>query len=380
MSLVQDAYFKLKNVIEEVNTLLATYTGGEGQALSPEHGNVCFASSLFGFSFTLEQFARIYSDTYGGFDPKEFALRLWGDFWFDASTRKFKKTAPSGGGSRAFVHFLLEPLYKMFSQAVGEEPKQLRESMEALGISKSQKVFHKDVKPLTRSIMSAFFGHHTGLVDMVSQHLPSPAKATELFVETNYTGEQISEVAEEMKKCSPDGPMALQIVKLYHKPDCASFDAFGRVVSGTIRVGDTVSVLGEGYTLEDDEDMTVQTVSNLWFYQGRYRVPIDKASAGETLALLRFSRDAPEIRVLWDSPTFLITMLPVFSFISENLKCPSPQVCAHIRWSVRVRVFSVFHVWDLCVRAFVFSCMHVHVCCCVSIKMCRCARKCMFPS
>lgn len=29
-------------------------------------------------------------------------------------------------------------------------------------------------------------------------------------------------------------------MKLYHKPDCVSFDSFGRVMSGTLRVGDTV--------------------------------------------------------------------------------------------------------------------------------------------
>ena len=58
------------------------------------------------------------------------------------------------------------------------------------------------------------------------------------------------------------------------------FDAFGRIISGTLTVGQQVKVLGEGYTLEDDEDMTIKTVSNIWLYQGRYRVPISTASAG----------------------------------------------------------------------------------------------------
>ena len=93
-------------------------------------------------------------------------------------------------------------------------------------------------------------------------------------------GELNSELAKKMMSCSGDGPLAMQTVKLYHKPDCASFDAFGRVVSGTIKVGDQVSVLGEGYTLDDDEDMTVKTVSDIWFYEGRYRVPIMTATAG----------------------------------------------------------------------------------------------------
>jgi U5 small nuclear ribonucleoprotein component len=84
-----------------------------------------------------------------------------------------------------------------------------------------------------------------------------------MYIHT-LAGDLTTELAENMKRCSSEGPMAMQIVKLYHKPDCASFDAFGRVVSGTIKIGDVVSVLGEGYTLEDDEDMTVKTVTDIW--------------------------------------------------------------------------------------------------------------------
>lgn len=51
--------------------------------VSPLLGNVCFASAQFCFCFTLESFAQIYSDTYGGFDHKELAKRLWGDMYFD---------------------------------------------------------------------------------------------------------------------------------------------------------------------------------------------------------------------------------------------------------------------------------------------------------
>ena len=54
------------------------------------------------------------------------------------------------------------------------------------------------------------------------------------------------------------------------QPDCVGFDAFGRVISGTLKIGDQVKVLGEGYTLDDDEDMTVKTVTDIWLYQGRY--------------------------------------------------------------------------------------------------------------
>lgn len=59
-----DAYFKLKHTIEEVNTIIAQTPGGEGIRLSPELGNVSFASSQMGWCFTLKSFAKLYADSF----------------------------------------------------------------------------------------------------------------------------------------------------------------------------------------------------------------------------------------------------------------------------------------------------------------------------
>jgi len=58
-------------------------------------------------------------------------------------------------------------------------------------------------------------------------------------------------------------------------------DAFGRILSGTVKPGDKVRVLGEAYTPEDEEDSAVAEVSNVWVYQARYRIPLTKGVAGE---------------------------------------------------------------------------------------------------
>jgi U5 small nuclear ribonucleoprotein component len=66
-----DAYYKLVHTIEEVNALVLQYwaaTGGHGGVgtsgdkaprLSPERGNVCFASSAHGWCFSLLSFAKV---------------------------------------------------------------------------------------------------------------------------------------------------------------------------------------------------------------------------------------------------------------------------------------------------------------------------------
>ena len=40
----------------------------------------------------------------------------------------------------------------------------------------------------------------------------------------------------------------------------------GRIMSGTVKKGDEVKILGEGYTLEEEEDMVVKTVGKLWIF------------------------------------------------------------------------------------------------------------------
>jgi len=72
-----------------------------------------------------------------------------------------------------------------------------------------------------------------------------------------------------MKACDTDGPVMVQIAKLYHTTDAQSFRAFGRVISGTLKKGLEVKVLGEGYSPEDEEDMVKATVEDLWISQAR---------------------------------------------------------------------------------------------------------------
>jgi len=67
-----------------------------------------------------------------------------------------------------------------------------------------------------------------------------------------------------MRECRSDGPVSVHVTKLYHATDAQSFRAFGRVVSGTLKKGSQVKVLGEGYSPEDEEDMMRATVDDLW--------------------------------------------------------------------------------------------------------------------
>ncbi|KAG2665205.1 hypothetical protein I3843_16G115800 [Carya illinoinensis] len=279
----KDAYFKLRHTLEVINNNIAaaTYAVGNVPVIDPVVGNVCFASATAGWSFTLQSFAKLYVKLHGiPFDADKFASRLWGDIYYHPDTRAFRKKPPAGGGERSFVQFVLEPLYKIYSQVIGEHKKSVESTLAELGVTLPNAAYKLNVRPLLRLACSSVFGHSSGFTDMLVQHIPSPKAAATRKVDHIYTGPKDSMIYKAMKNCDPDGPLMVNVTKLYPKSDCSVFDAFGRVYSGRIRTGQTVRVLGEGYSPDDEEDMTVKEVTKLWVYQARDRTPIAEAPAG----------------------------------------------------------------------------------------------------
>lgn len=282
-----DAYFKLKHVIEEVNTAIDNALPGQGEKrrVSPEKGNVLFACSSMGWCFTLQSFAKMYADSYPGIDTKEFARRLWGDIFFNPKKRSFTRKAVEERAKRTFVNFVLEPIYKLYSHTISEAPEDLKATLASLGIVLKPSQYKTDAKVLLKLVCEQFFGPATGFVDMVVEHIPSPAEAAEKKLQRYYTGPLDSKVAKSMQQCDQNGPLVVQISKLFHSNDASGFSSFGRVMSGTAHPGQQVRVLGEGYSLDDEEDMSMATISDVWIAETRYNVPTDGIPAGNWVLL-----------------------------------------------------------------------------------------------
>lgn len=282
-----DAYFKLKHVIEEVNTVIENTLPGQGEKrrLSPEKGNVAFASSSTGWCFTLPSFARMYAEKYPDVNANEFSVRLWGDIFFNPKRRSFTRKGTEERSKRTFVNFVLEPIYKLYSHTVSEAPEDLRETLATLGIHLKPSQYRTDAKDLLKRVCEQFFGGAEGLVDMVVNHIPSPAEGAKKKLQRYYTGPMDTKVALSIEKCDQDGPLVVQVTKLFDTPDATGFHSFGRVMSGIAKAGQRVRVLGEGYTVDDEEDMTISTISDTWIAESRYNVPTTGVPAGNWVLL-----------------------------------------------------------------------------------------------
>ncbi|RHY33574.1 hypothetical protein DYB32_001544 [Aphanomyces invadans] len=225
-----DAYFKLLHTIEEVNRLVEVHTplGDKFKRLSPELGNVLFASAQHGWCFSLES----------------------------------------------------------FSQVLGEEVQVLAKTLRSLGLRVTREDLHLNPRPLLKLVLSQFVGRSSNsFVDLVSRFIPSPMETAEAKVRALYTENPDSTVGKAMLACDPMGPLMINIVKLYSSSDGTTFSAFGRVYSGSVSAGQRVKVLGESYSPDDDEDMVVRTVESVSISQGRYKVDVNRIVAGNWVML-----------------------------------------------------------------------------------------------
>ena len=279
-----DAYFKLKHVVEEVNTVIENTIPGQGEKrrLSPEKGNVLFACTDMSWCFTLQSFCKMYADSFPGVNTEEFAKRLWGDIYFNPKKRTFSRKPLPGEtqAKRSFINFVLEPIYKLFSHTISQSPDELKGLLESLGIVLKPSQLRADAKVLLKLVCEQFFGPSTGFVDMIVKHIPSPLEAAEHRLEKYYTGPLDSKVAESMKKCDQDGPLVVHVTKLFSTPDAKHFYSLGRVMSGIARPGMQVRVLGEGYSIDDEEDMATATITGVAIAETRYNVETSGIPAG----------------------------------------------------------------------------------------------------
>jgi len=277
-----DAYYKLRHTLEELNALLSA-AAPDAPPFDPAAGNVAFGATSYGWSFTLHSFARLYADVQRvQLDPKAMAQRLWGDWYHHPETRAFRRAPPAGGAasSRTFVSFILEPLYKIHTACVGETPEAVASVLDEFGVALKPSVFKQDVKPLLTAACTAILGDAAGLVDMLTQQLPSAAAGCANKAMRCYTGPQTDAACAAIAACDPSAPLVAHVAKLVPSADGTRFDALARVMCGTLRDGAMLQVLGEAYTPDDEEDSQAVTVSGLWVLQARYRIPVSVAGPG----------------------------------------------------------------------------------------------------
>lgn len=283
-------YINFLRVIETVNVVIATYFDeavGSCQ-VSPELGNIAFGSGLQGWAFTLHQFAVRYSKKFG-IDRTKMMERLWGDNFYNATTKKWTTAANNEDGTpnaRGFNMFVLDPIYKLVKSIMADETEKYREMIQKLQIKLLDEELEKRGKDLLKLVLRRFLPAADALLEMFAIHLPSPVTAQKYRAETLYEGPLDDECAIGIRNCDPNGPLMLYVSKMVPTSDKGRFYAFGRVFSGTVKSGMKVRIQGPNYEPGKKDDLFVKSIQRTVLMMGRYVEPIEDCPAGNTIGLV----------------------------------------------------------------------------------------------
>lgn len=293
-----DSYFKLKHTIDRLNTIAGTCY------FAPESGNVLFSSALSGYVFSLESF--VVTKYPGVKDSQGFSRRLWGDFYYSESTRKFTTEPQETAPKRTFVTFILEPLYKVYTQSLSAVDSSSLQSFidEKICGSKSlnaKELFKSNPRPLLKQVLREFFNNKPvqGLIDSLCALNSSSNVSSQLCMSICkvYPPVSFKSVGNATNSESIDQPRVL----------C-------RLWGGSIHSGQIVKI--HSGTSEDDDGHEVK-ISNVFIPCTRYDIPVKNSTKSPWVLLTGISLDRI-IKYGIISNAAISSILPPRAFISNT--------------------------------------------------------------
>jgi elongation factor 2 len=287
----EELYQKFQRVVEDVNVIIATYGGADedspmGQLMiHPTAGTVGFGSGLHSWAFSLKQFADIYAKKFNTDVPK-LMKKLWGDNFYDAKNKKWVKNSSKSASKRAFVQFIMDPIYKVFDVIMNEKAAEIPALYEKLGVKLNKDDRDLVGKPLMKAFMRTWLPAGDTLLQMIAIHLPSPVIAQAYRCELLYEGPQDDEAAMGIKKCDPQGVLMMYISKMVPTSDKGRFYAFGRVFSGIVRTGLRCRIMGPNFTPGSKTDLYVKQIQRTILMMGRFVEQIEDVPCGNIVGLV----------------------------------------------------------------------------------------------
>jgi len=284
---MEDLYQTFQRIIENTNVIIATYADEDGPMgnvmVDPSKGTVGFGSGLHGWAFSLKQFAEIYAEKFK-IPPIKLMARLWGDQFYSAKDKKWKKV-PSEG-VRGFTMFVLDPIYKMFDAVMNFKKDVYEKLLEKLNIKLSVEDKELEAKPLIKKIMQKWLPAGETMLQLITIHLPSPVTAQRYRAEMLYEGPQDDEAFMGIKNCDPEGPLMMYVSKMVPSSDKGRFYAFGRVYSGKVATGMKARIMGPNFVPGKKEDLYNKNIQRTILMMGRYTEPIDDVPCGNICGLV----------------------------------------------------------------------------------------------
>lgn len=131
----EEAYLRMRSVIETCNATLAAYANqlkiaGEYEQLHlddpsddvwfcPTKGNVVFASCFDGWGFSIRHFAKLYEEK---LQMTNLTEALWGEFYLDPKAKGVSTTPKRAGQPVLAIQLILEPIWQLHRAFLETDP------------------------------------------------------------------------------------------------------------------------------------------------------------------------------------------------------------------------------------------------------------------
>jgi len=288
---LEDTYLNFVKILENANVIIATYNDeklGDCQVF-PDQGTVAFGSGLQSWAFTLNHFAILYAAKFKT-DPEKLMKKMWGNNFFDVKAGKWsKKQGEDANGKplvRGFCKFVLEPIFKMFRLIMDDNKEKYTKLINMVGVQLTSDEKDLTQKPLVKTVMRKWLPAAEALMEMITVHLPSPAKAQSYRTETLYEGPIDDPCGQSMVKCDPEGPLMVYISKMVPTADNSRFVAFGRVFAGKIKTGQKARIMGPNYVPGNKSDLYVKNIQRVTIMMAGKTESVDDVPCGNTVGIV----------------------------------------------------------------------------------------------
>merc|ERR1712240_205043 len=216
--------------------------------------------------------------------PIKLMARLWGDQFYNAKEKKWKKVASEG--VRGFTMFVLDPIYKMFDAVMNFKKDVYEKLLEKLDIKLSVEDKELEAKPLIKKIMQKWLPAGETMLQLITIHLPSPVTAQKYRAEMLYEGPPDDEAALGIKNCDPEGPLMMYVSKMVPSSDKGRFYAFGRVYSGKVATGMKARIMGPNFVPGQKTDLYEKSIQRTILMMGSRVEAIEDVPAGNICGLV----------------------------------------------------------------------------------------------
>ena len=260
---------------------------GKGELINVRE-NVVFGSELFGFGFTLSQFAELYSKKVG-VRKEKFLSKLWGDNFFDPRTKKWVKKEFNNNGKRlkrGWSQFIFAPLQLFFDYIflnIDWKKDGYERMISNLEIELTREEKNFTGKKLLKVVLQKFLPLSSALFPMIASHSPSPLLAQQNRIQNlYYVGDERDKIWKGIRDCDPNGPLIVYLSETIHDSFHSSF-AFGRVFSGRLVPGQQIYFLKneEGEKKKENESVREIVVTS-----GRFKEKVNDCCCGNVIGLV----------------------------------------------------------------------------------------------